>query len=68
MSASELALDLGESIRDTINTYITGHDIPIELVVGVLHCIAHEMMIDHREQIDAVFEEMDEDADDEFPL
>ena len=53
----KLALDLGESIRDTIDTYITGHDIPIELVVGILHCIANERMMEHHERAEEDFDE-----------
>ena len=45
----ELTLDLGEAIRDVIDTYNTGHAIPVATIVGLLHCIAHEIIIDNME-------------------
>lgn len=59
MSESDLITDLGSAIRDTIDNYCTGHDIPVELLVGLLHCIAHEVMI----EMD-FYELGDEDEDD----
>ena len=58
---------LGNAIRDVIDTYATGHDLPVPLVVGILHCIANEVQLDNHlvVQPDADFKEYLED-DDEF--
>ena len=55
----QLILDLGKTLRDTIDTYIQGHAIPVAVVVGTLHCIAHEVMMENM-----MFDTLDgEDAD-----
>ena len=43
---NDTIIDLGDALRDTIDTYLTGHEIPVALVVGLLHCIAHEIIMD----------------------
>lgn len=66
-NGQEVILDLGEAIRDTIDTYVTGHEIPVESVVGLLHCIAHEIMVDHEYNVmTCLEEEEEEDTDDDF--
>lgn len=69
--ASELCNDLGMAIRDLIDTFVTGHDLPVALVVGTLECIKHEIILDHSPLqatlLDLGFEEIeDEDDDDDW--
>ena len=42
MTHDNLITDLGDSIREVIDNYIHGNEIPLALVVGLLHCIANE--------------------------
>jgi hypothetical protein len=70
----QLLMDLGGSLRDLIDSYSTGHAVPVELIVGLLHCIAHEIMqdsgtatlLDLSEMGDDEDIEDIEDTDDEF--
>jgi hypothetical protein len=54
-----IIIELGDALRGVIETYATGNDIPVELIVGLLHCIAHEVI---EEQY--IFEPTDEDLED----
>jgi hypothetical protein len=65
MSESDLIVDLGTSIRDLIDTYSAGHEIPVALIVGLLHCIAAEIIIDNQSYRD---DDEWEDDDDLRPL
>lgn len=51
----QVIVDLSESICDLIDTYVTGHDIALASIVGVLHCIAHDL----------IAEMLEDEADDE---
>ena len=60
MTEKNLIMDLGDSLREVIYTYETGHDIPVALIVGLLHCIAHEIIMENYSY------ECEEDVDDDF--
>ena len=57
----DLIDDLAQALRDTIGTYMTGHDIPVATVVGVLSCLANEVIFDN----DSFFI-IDEDEQEDF--
>lgn len=58
----ELINDLSNGIRDVIQTYRAGHTLRVATVVGLLHCIAHEILMDAYD--DYIFnEDLDDESD-----
>lgn len=54
----QVLIDLGESICDLIDTYVTGHDLTVAAVIGVLQMISEDL-------IETARRDAEEDEDEE---
>lgn len=48
----DLINNLGDALRDVIDTYNTGHLIRVATLIGLLECIKHEILMDSYEYVE----------------